>query len=791
MPPVVQDALICLGLFLLVVFVFRGYIIEGKINVAPDMVSQGAPFDRFAREFTETYHTTPLWYPYIFSGMPFQASGTYHNPQFTYEGLLVELLPSFIYESLNGRATFHLLLGAISMFFLARALALSRTAGFIASVAFMLNGHVIGTEHINRLACFMHIPLVFFAAFRLFERRRPFYAVLLGGAFGSQLGSYHPQIAYYTALMLGLYAVYTVVADLRGKKEGKAILLSLGMFAGAVALAVGMAAVMVLPMQEYVAYSARSLSVGGSEVNAPFATSWSFPPIEMLTFVIPSFAGFGGQTYWGAMPFTDFPNYLGVTVVLLAVFALILRRNRMTLFLALLAICALLVAFGRHLPPVSYVMLHYAPFFAKFRAPVMILILVQFACALLAGYGVQALMDLQNRRRKDAPEPMRIVKPLGIAAGALFMLVLVLTWSGASFQSFMSDIYNQADIEGGRATIVSNPDIQTQINGIRFSMFFDDLWTMMLFFCATAVLIMLFLSRKIGRALFSAGLGALVAVDLLLVATKLVDPQYERGRIESYYEARNNKIIETLKQDDGLYRILPVDNVSSNEYGYFGISSVGGYHAAKLGIYEEFLNHVGFNSFAVLNMLNTKYLISRQPLSGSLLAPVVEADGERLYRNVQALPRAFLVDSVRVVTDKTRIFQEMKSPAFNPAKYAILETPISTPLGPVDASSVEITRYTPHRIDLTTDTTAPCLLVLSETYYPAGWTATIDGAPAEIYKTNYILRSVVVPAGRHEIRFVFEPRSFTLGLLLSRLSSAVVALVLGGAGIRRIVQALR
>jgi hypothetical protein len=784
LPPIAQDLLFCLALAVLAVFVYRGYIIEGKVDVSPDTVSQGAPIDKFVDEFTATYHTTPLWWPHIFSGMPFQASGTYQSLQYTFETLIMAVIPYDLFNALHGRFFFHLLLGAVSMYFLGRALSLARGASFIAAAAFAFTTHVMATEHANRFICYMHIPLIFLATYRLFERPHPFYMVLLGGAFGSQLGAYHPQIAFYTAMLIGFYAVYTVALEVYARKPLGPVLKSGGLFVAAVAIAIAMAAVLVLPMQEYTQYSARNLSIGGSSVNVPFATSWSFPPVEILTFIIPSFAGFGGETYWGAMPFTDFPNYLGVVVVLLTVLALLFHRNRMTVFLAVAALFTLLIAFGKHLPPVSYLMLHFVPLFGKFRAPVMMLILLQFACALLAGYGAHALIQ----RVSEQKEPLtRRIKPLALGAGGLVALALVLTLSGSAFQAFMTGLYDQADIaHGARQAIVSDANIRTQIDALRFDLFMDDLWKTALFLGAATAVVWLFAARKIGPSLFLAGIGGLVILDLLVVAGRVIDPQYLPGRVASYYASREDAIVRTLKQDTELFRIFPVDEPSSNEYAYFGFSSIGGYHAAKLGIYQELMDLVGFNSFAVLNMLNAKYLISRRPLSGAMLVPLIQSEQGNLYRNATVLPRAFLVDSLKVVTDKNAIFQEMKNPLFNPARYAIVEQPISARLGPKDASTVQITTYTPHRIDLAVNAASPCLLVLSEVYYPAGWTATIDGQPAEIHKTNYVLRSVVVPAGAHQVVFAFAPRSFAAGHLLSRISSALVLLVLLGAGVWQI-----
>lgn len=780
--PIVSDLLIGLALLVVLIFVYRGYIIEGKVDVHPDTLSQGAPFNKFADEYSSTFNETPLWDPYVFSGMPFQASGTTHNVQYTYEKLVSSLVP-WLFGPLHGRFLFHMLLGGVSMYLLARTLSLSRLAGFVAAVAFVLNGQVIGTAHVNRLACFMHIPLIFLAAHQLFERKRLFYAILLGGAFGSQLGSFHPQIAHYTGMMLGLFFAYTAVVHLREKKPLQPLLMSSALFALALVIAVGMAAVMVWPMTEYAAYSARALSVEGSSVNVPFATSWSFPPMEIFTFIIPSFVGFGGQTYWGEMPFTDFPNYLGVIVVLLALIGLLLRRDRITVFLALLAVCALLVSFGNHFPPVSSLMLNYMPYFSKFRAPVMILILLQFAGALLAGYGVQALLE----RARDQVSS-RMTRLLGFTAVGVFGVVVILALAGGAFQSYMTAIFDHADsTHGGRQAIVENATIRAQIDGMRFELFMKDLRNMAFLLGAATTIILLYLKRKIGNALFASALSGLVLLDLLIVGVTLVDPKYAPGRVDSYYASRQEEpMVKLMQQDPELFRVFPVDDPSSNEYGYFNIPSISGYHAAKLGIYQELMDKVGFNALPVLDMLNTKYLISRRPLSGGPLAPIIESDKGYLYQNTNALPRAFLVDSLKVMTDKNAIFQEMKNPVFNPAQYAIVEKPVGAKLGPKGASTAEVITHTPHRIDVKVNNTATCLLVLSEVYYPAGWTATIDGSPTEIIKTNYVLRSVVVPAGPHTITFQFAPRSFTIGLLVSQTMSGLVLLALIAAAVLQI-----
>jgi len=413
---------------------------------------------------------------------------------------------------------------------------------------------------------------------------------------------------------------------------------------------------------------------------------------------------------------------------------------------------------------------------------VMILVLLQFSVALLAGYGFHALIQNFNENRDRL---VRLIKPLvGIAAGVL-VITLLLTVSGSSFQSVMTSIYDQADVShGGRGAIVSNANIRAQIDAMRFDLLINDLWIMVFFLCASITIVVLYITQKFNSTLFIMAMCGVVILDLFLIAGRVVNPQYAPGRVSTYYDSRGeNDIIKALEQDESLYRVLPISELSSNEYGYFGVSSIGGYHAAKIGIYQELMDLVGFNSFAILNMLNTKYLISNQPLAGGMLKPIVESDNGYLYQNATALPRAFLVDSLKVIVDKQAIFDELKSPLFDPEKYAILEKNINVPLGPIDdTSSVQITNYTPHRIDIMVNTPSAGLLVLSEIYYPAGWEAILDGEPAEIHKTNYVLRSIVVPAGQHDVTFEFKPNSFVVGHAVSRISSFLILVILLGAG---------
>jgi len=99
-------------------------------------------------------------------------------------------------------------------------------------------------------------------------------------------------------------------------------------------------------------------------------------------------------------------------------------------------------------------------------------------------------------------------------------------------------------------------------------------------------------------------------------------------------------------------------------------------------------------------------------------------------------------------------------------------------LSSTDSATVTITDYDIHDIALeTNDLKGPSLLFLSEIYYPAGWRAFIDGEETEIYKTNWMFRSILLPPGKHKIQFIFRPNSFKIGMWISLLT--LVFCVLG------------
>jgi hypothetical protein len=326
-----------------------------------------------------------------------------------------------------------------------------------------------------------------------------------------------------------------------------------------------------------------------------------------------------------------------------------------------------------------------------------------------------------------------------------------------------------------------------QYKQLRFDLLWKDFIKFVLIFGASAATIIAFLNKKIRPGVFGAAMILILIVDLVIVDVKFINPKPAQKLEENF---QPDATVAFLKQQPGLFRIAPLpvggQLFMDNTFAYHGIHSIGGYSPAKLKIYQTLLDscigHGVDPSFPlnmnILNMLNAKYIIvpGQLPEGRFTLAYVDQAKRYVTYLNPYALPRAFFVKEVAVARNQTEVFAALNSIQFNAATRAIVEKQMPRDLTSPDSTRAEVTEYTSREIALRVYTSSTALLVLSEVYYPAGWKAYTDGNETEIYKTNYILRSIVVPAGNHEVTFKFDPPMYTLGLNLSRAAWGVAFL---------------
>ncbi len=773
--------LVCVGaLYVVVLLVFNGIIFSNMVfSDSGDTAAANAWFKATER-IEGSEHAEPLWIPYIFSGMPLFGALIFPREVNYIQQYVVIPLSRVLFFGIDVHwLIMPFLVIGVSMFFLARQLKFSQIPSLIAALTFMLNPYAVGlpeTGHGSKLVVLGYIPLLFLLTYNLFQRRDLLSIGLLSATVGTMLLARHPQMAFYGLIVIGSYFMYEMVLEARSAPLTS--LKKAALFAIALAIGFALWSYQYLPTQEYGQYSIR----GGGETGATgglsydYATNWSFHPFELMNYLIPSFFGFADPLYWGWMPFTNSTLYIGIVPLFLAIIALAHRRNRMTWFFAILSAFLFLMSFGKHFGVLYDLMFRYFPYFNKLRTPVMILHLIPFTFGILAAYGYSYFTDLVDHGGE--PELTRVRKRLRnivVIIGALFVIGLIFNDAVFNFlSSFMftrEGEFAQARAQyGARAA-----QAIAQMQKARFDLLWKDYIKFAVIAGATLGLVIAYCRKKVGVTAFGVGLMAIVVIDLVILDEKYINPHTASAMAEYYAPTPEIQKLQA-ERDTTIFRVYPVGQLDQQEKGnimmYSLLESVQGYSPAKLKIYQEVRDScLDRGNRNVIDMLNVKYFLGEQQMQDGSVRMISQP-------NPGYLPRAWFVDSIATIHSKSEMFAMLNSPSWNPRTTAILEKQVGAGVSGGTAPAISVTKYGSRDISLKTTTASSRLLVVSEIYYPAGWKAFIDGSETEIYKTNYILRSVLVPAGDHTIEFTFDPPAYYLGYTLSQSAWGVTVLLL-------------
>ncbi len=762
--------------FLGIGIIYKDYLFLGKEFLPQDLLTQGLPISKFVERNKNGLLDYPLWYNDIFSGMPLHASGSYHI-MFNLEKFFRLFIPENIFYALNGRFTLHLLLGfTFMLIFLYYSLGLSLVSSTIGAFSYIFTSHIIGTEHVNRISCFIYIPLVFMGVYEVFSKNKNrqilgFFLLALG--LGFQFNSYHPQITYYTLLLIGFYFLWKIIFDWKDNKTINKLALVLGV--SAIILGFLMGLLGFWPLYEYAPYSVRGSGLTGHD-KYMWITNWSFSPKSVLDFILPYFEGFSIRTpvnyngttqllptYWGNMPFTDYPHYLGVVTLFLAFVGLKnIKRNRFIQFLVFMFILTLFLSFGRDFPLVYNIFYNLIPGFDKFRGPAMILIILEFVVAILAAMGSELLIEDEEYREYI----YRKFKYISLAFLGLVILIVIFN---SAFKDFMYSLYNAS----GKGHPV--------LNEIRFNLLMNDIYRFLGILGLIYFVVFIYKNNVINKSIFGFLMMILVFGDLVYIDSKLVHGQYPKGYKELYYQKfyeKQKDIIDYLLKDKEKFRILTLDNLSETRYGYFGIENVAGYHAAKLALYDKIWRSKILLNPGVFNMLNVKYIITQQDLSSLDFLQLIKQDGKiKLYLNKNYLKRVFFVDHYNIIKDDNKALNIISKVSFDPIREFFFDEDIKSPLSNLGKDNIEykIIEYSPDLIKVKVKTPNNTIMVFSEVYYPL-WKCFVDGKETKIYRANYLLRSIFLPKGEHEIIMKYHPKSFYISLYITIFIMAILVL---------------
>jgi hypothetical protein len=741
-------------------------------------------------EKAEAQGEFPLWTPYLFGGLPsfasMIASGdrwydlTHKSFHIIYTTIQSILWDRYIFAVIF----FHILFG-VAVYILAYRNTHNAWASLFAavSISFCLGIIIWAMEgHYTKARTLISLPLLLVIVDSMRERIRLWHipvAVLLIHLHGP-----HLQMLYYSILTFVIYFLYFGIRNIILKVRILP-LLQAGLVLGACAgFAFFMHADRYFSTFEYNQYSIRGVGplittdevsgTPGGGLDYDYATNWSFSPQELTTFLIPSFYGYGTweyrgpltnnqpvrvNTYFGQMPFTVAPVYMGVVFLALAVIGIILyRKDPFIQYLTILMGISLLIAFGRTLPVLYDLMYHYAPLFDKFRVPSMILILVHIALAVCAAHGIAGIIELGKKKRPDIPVWLSRIL---IIIGTLFVVSFL---ARGMFESSYIGIIES-----------SGRQVPSQLYSWMYERMMNDLSFNLGLLIFTFGLIALYLRNSLSQTVLIAGLIVLTTTDLWRIAYRPMD-LHPASDLEHAFQA--GSAVQYIKNDDDLFRVFQIQNNqphADNRLSYHLIQDIYGYHPAKLRIYQDMIDIAGISNPVVWNLMNVKYIIADQFYETPFLNPVHDGD-RKVMENTARLPRAWFVD--RVITEQPiRILEAIRDGTFNPREVAYLEQASDDSIDiPGEGSLIEITDFGIHHIEAKIRSEGNQFLVLSEVFYPAGWNAYLNGEAVNILKTNYFMRGVVVPEGEYTLEMRFEPRTYFLGRWISLITNMIVVL---------------
>jgi len=671
----------------------------------------------------------------------------------------------------------------------------SEVAFFTAIAAIFSTGiiHWVMIGHNTKPITIAVLPFIFLLMEKLRERFSILYSVLLIIAVHLFFESVHIQMMFYSGVAIGIYLTIELISRLINKKEPMSIVRVIGILVIAGGVAFMMSSDRYLAVQEYTQYSVRgSAPIADTKGNVAdnhggnsyeYATEWSFSPQEIITFFVPNYYGFGKlpysgpatgnkemkvPTYWGQKVFEDVAPYMGIFVFFLAIIGMIYyKRDVFVQSLIVLSIFLLFISFGKNLSIIYDIFFYYVPSFNKFRAPSMALALMQFAFPILAGYGFNAILewskDLNAKNKKYL---------MGLLYSSLGFLAI-----GILFAIAGKGAYIDALASTGNATFQNVAGQLADLKEFVWSAMISD-WLINAFILVIfAGLTYMLVNRKLSGNVYFPFIFLLLIIDLWRVAYRPLEIS-ERDTVKETFQ--KNDIVDYLQQDKSKFRIadFTMSQTSPNMPAFFKLETVGGYHPAKLRVYQDMIDIADNGSTNYVtnpflwNLLNVKYIVTPQQIQAQ---PVFQSQqtGSFIYLNPTMLPRVFFVDSTKV-EKPLEILKKMKEGSFDPRHLAFLEKNINTNIEvPLESARAEIIEYKNESMKIKAVATGNNLLFLSEIYFPL-WNATIDGKETEIHKTNYAFRSIVVPKGEHIIQLSYHSKGFETGKTLSIASNIFV-----------------
>ena len=789
--------------------------IEGRILYRHD-ASAGRGAGQESVEYLQKTGERSRWTNALFGGMPtYQMAPSYKSTDKL--GTMIKIYHLFLPE--NVWYVFAYLLG---FYILLRAFDFRQHLAALGSIIWAFSTYfliIIAAGHIWKVWALAYLPPLI-AGLVLAYRGKYLWGFLLTAIFTAfEINANHVQMTYYYLFIILAMVIAWLVDAIRNKQYvhfAKATGVSI---AGA-AIGVCINLSTIYHTWQYGQESMRgkselvkknSANQTNSGLERDYITQWSYGIDETWTLLVPNTKGGAsvpmseskiamekadpnyesiyqqiGQ-YWGEQPGTSGPVYVGAFVMMLFILGLFIVKGPMKWALLAATILSILLSWGRNFMGFTDFFLDYVPMYSKFRTVASILVIAEFTIPLLAMMALKKFLD----------EP-ELMKPRMKFVGISFLL----TGGIALLFSMMPSLFFDSFISSSEMRALSSlpqehiAPLTSNLIEMRKAVFTSDaMRSFYIILVGTGIL----LAMTFGKLKKEYGVGLILVlclVDLWTVNKRYLNDDMFVPQSEREAPQQMSQTDELILRDTTLdYRVLNLasNTFNENETSYYH-KSIGGYHAAKLRRYQEMIEQYispemqatmnavaeaggdmtqvkGDSIYPVLNMLNTRYFIF--PIQGGQTVPL---------QNPYAFGNAWFVDKVSYAKNANE--EILAVGRINLRHEAVADEKFKAQLGDGVAqdtlSMVTIKSYEPNQLTYDVNSGKGGVVVFSEIYYP-GWTATIDGEPAELGRVDYILRALNVKPGKHEVVLSFFPKSVDTTETIAYLAYGILILVLAGA----------
>jgi Bacterial membrane protein YfhO len=773
--------LIAIGLFIVLTFAYFMPVLQGK-QIEQHDIEQWTGMSKEILDWKAKTGVAPLWTNSMFSGMPgYQIS-------FVSPANLLRYVSDALWLWLPVPASYMFLMFLgfyILMITLKADWRISIAGAFAYSLA-SYNFIIINAGHNSKAHAIALLPLVIAGVIMTVRGNILRGGILTAVALALQIYANHLQITYYLAFGIIIYMISEAVYAVKDKSLVKYLK------SGAVLLVAAFLAILpnitsLWATYEYGQYSTRSqselkdkkISTG---LDKDYAMDWSYGQGETFSLLIPNIRGGAMQSeltknsatykalqangasaqadsfiknapmYWGEK--TGAPTYLGAIVVFLFVLGIFIVDGRNKWWLIAASVLAILLAWGKNFPDFSDIFFDHFPGYNKFRAVSMTLVLAGFTMPLLAILGFKKMMEVKD----PSVYKKQLLWSFYITGGLCLLFGLIPGFAG-SFSAAYDENFSKYDW------------LMTAIREDRMSLLRTDAFRSLFFIAIAFGTIWFYMKGKLKTQVVVLIIAAAILVDEWSVGKRYLNDEKFVAKSKAEKPFEPTVADQQIMTDTSYYRVMntTVSTFNDASTSYFH-KSIGGYHGAKLKRYQELIeNQIGRGNMKVLDMLNMKYVIQAGSEGQPLAVP-----------NPGALGNAWFVNEFKIVADADAEMQALND--FNPKTTLIVDKRYEEELKglmlpPDSLSAITLTSYSPDELKYKYNATSKRLTVFSDIYYPKGWNAYIDGKLSPYFRANYVLRAMVVPEGKHEIVFRFEPEVFVTGEKIALAGSSLLLLL--------------